>query len=199
MESDQILNNRSQSFNELNPSLKGKHGENLIDVEPDHITIEKFLDPDIRRILSQPSLYQLQSKDMTLVFWDISRFSILCNELKNISVEIAGLLRQYFDEAVRVIHKHRGIVDKFIGDGILAYFGFYANSKHAFGAVDAINSALELRKSFKHIKSNWIKLWNLNEDDINISLKCGIHSGNVLFGLLDTQTRFSDHCNRFVC
>ena len=55
MESDQILNNRSQSFNELNPSLKGKHGENLIDVEPDHITIEKFLDPDIRRILSQPS------------------------------------------------------------------------------------------------------------------------------------------------
>ena len=72
---------------------------------------------------------------MTLVFWDISRFSILCNELKNISVEIAGLLRQYFDEVVRVIHKHRGIVDKFIGDGIFAYFGFYANSKHAFGAV----------------------------------------------------------------
>ena len=29
----------------------------------------------------------------------------------------------------------------------------------------------------------------MNEDDINISLKCGIHSGNVLFRLLDTQTR----------
>ena len=188
-DSDPILNNRLQPIKELNGSLTEKNGENLIDVEPDHITLEKFLDPGIRKILSRPSLYQLQSKDMTLVFWDLSRFSILCNELKNISIAIAGLLRQYFDEAVRIIHKHKGIVDKFIGDGILAYFGFHAISKHALGAVDAVNSALELRNSFKKIKSNWIKLWNLDENEINISLKCGIHSGNVLFGLLDTQTR----------
>lgn len=46
-----------------------------------HIALDKFLDPSIYKILGDPELYQLQSKNMTIVFWDVSSFSNLCNIL----------------------------------------------------------------------------------------------------------------------
>ena len=38
--------------------------------------------------------------------------------------ELEYLLRDYYSEATRVIKKNNGILDKFIGDGIFAYFGY---------------------------------------------------------------------------
>jgi adenylate cyclase len=38
---------------------------------------------------------------------------------------VVDLLKNYFNKANTIIHKHGGIIDKFIGDGILAYFGYY--------------------------------------------------------------------------
>ena len=57
---------------------------------------------------------------------------------------------------------------------------------------DAINTALELRETFKLTKKHLIQqLVKIHLDDIaiHISLKCGIHLGDVLIGLLETKYR----------
>ena len=59
------------------------------------------------------------------------------------------------------------------------------------GAHDAILAALELRQNFESIKRKWIEIWSkdFGHKKISIDVKCGINTGAVLFGLLDTDTR----------
>ena len=58
--------------------------------------------------------------------------------------------------------------------------------------LDAINTALELRETFnitkKHLAQQLVKI-HFDDNQINVSLKCGIHIGNVLIGLLETKYR----------
>jgi class 3 adenylate cyclase len=57
---------------------------------------------------------------------------------------IIGFLREFFNEANNVIHNSNGILDKFMGDGIIAIFGFkdnniYDNTKSAQAALNLFN------------------------------------------------------------
>lgn len=160
----------------------------------------RFFDPCIAELIeNQRSLFysrnteviSLQEKDLTIVFWDISGFSDLFNLIKR-QYEVTIFLEQYFSLADRLIHKNNGILNKFIGDGILAIFG-YGNVKgtNIPGAVDALNCAFEFRNLFDEMKSSWLKLWHLHFGyrTVKLDLKCGVDSGDVLFGRLGTDNR----------
>ncbi len=159
------------------------------------ITLERFIDPQIFANLSKPHFYEIHNKKVTIVFWDLSGFSSLCNELTEEPSTLVVFLNEYFMDAIKIIHDHGGVIDKFIGDGILAYFGFHDDNnviESDFGIHSAINTALELKKSFNFIKTRWMDIWikKLGHENIKIDLKCGIHWGNLLFGLLDMGSRF---------
>ena len=106
---------------------------------------------------------------------------------------VAEFLREYLGIATKIIHEHMGIVDKFIGDGILAYFGFKEKDydKDGYiGAENAILAALKLKRSFEDVKNNWLQIWKkVIEIEINIDVKCGINTGSVLVGLLRSGER----------
>jgi hypothetical protein len=70
----------------------------------------KYFDPLILEALLDPKKYHLQSKSMSIVFWDISGFSDLCNKFTNNPSIIVGLLKKYFNEANEVIHRYHGIL-----------------------------------------------------------------------------------------
>lgn len=160
----------------------------------------RFFDPYLASLIeNQRSLFNsrktevisLEEKDLTIVFWDISGFSGLFNLIKR-QYEVTVFLEQYFGLADRLIHKHNGILNKFMGDGILAIFG-YRNIKRAdvLGASDALNCAFEFRNLFDDMKASWIKLWHLHFGyrPVRLDLKCGIDSGKALFGRLGTDKR----------
>lgn len=169
-----------------------------LELDSEMITLERFVDPQIFANLSKPHFYEIHSKIMTTVFWDLSGFSSLCNELLEEPSTLVVFLNEYFVEAIKIIHKHGGVIDKFMGDGIMVYFGFDNDNNNDkvidinYGIYDAINAALELKRSFNHIKIRWMELWvkKLGHERIKVNLKCGIHCGNVLFGLLDMGSRF---------
>ena len=135
----------------------------------------------------------LQNKVLTIVFWDITGFSILCEKLIDHPELVAEFLREYLGVATKIIHEHMGIVDKFIGDGILAYFGFKekdSDNNGYTGAENAILAALKLKRPFENVKNNWLQIWNKVIDfDIHIDIKCGINTGPVLVGLLRSGER----------
>ena len=158
-----------------------------IDVDKDNLV--KYFDSKIFNILKDPEQRTLKNKYLSVVFWDISGFANLCNKLVDEPFAITELLKLYFQEANDIIHRYDGIIDKFIGDGVMAYFGYSSNKKYEI-ASHAINAALDLREKFKDTKAYWSTKFidkSISLDDVY--LKCGIHIGNVLFGLLETKDR----------
>ena len=148
----------------------------------------KYFDPLTFEMLLNPKKHQLQSKCLSTVFWDISGFSDMCNQFVADPSAIVLFLQKYFNEANRIIHKNDGILDKFIGDGVMGYFGYHNNSEIQ-GAINAINAALELKEKFSVIKNEWIKESDIVSKNAGIDVKCGIHTGDLLFGILETEYR----------
>ncbi len=170
--------------------------DNSAEFKKMHTSLEKYVDPVVLEQIRDPELVTMQNKILTIVFWDISGFSVLCDSLQFHQELVVAFLREFFSEAATIIHKYDGVLDKFIGDGIMAFFGFkdaYVNDNGKKGAVCAVNAALELRDFFDEIKVDWIDLWKAKirrkEKEISIHLRCGMNTGSVLVGLILTEKR----------
>ena len=169
--------------------------DNSAEFKKMHTSLEKYVDPVVLEQIQDPELVTMQNKILTIVFWDISGFSVLCESLQFHQELVVAFLREFFSEAATIIHKYDGVLDKFIGDGIMAYFGFkdtFASDNGKKGAVCAVNAAMEMRDFFDEIKVDWIDLWKAKseeQEEISIHLRCGMNTGNVLVGLILTEKR----------
>lgn len=143
----------------------------------------------VQRMNHGDSLFWLKNKRLTVVFWDIRQFSELCEVLKGQDVLLRGFLKEYFSLASIVIYENDGVLDKFIGDGVMALFGVFATPANVH-AIKAVKTALDFRQGFENILAKWIPKWGLEvADKINISLGCGINTGEVMVGNFDSQER----------
>jgi class 3 adenylate cyclase len=169
----------------VSPSLFDQENQKIL------TRLQRQLDSAVIEYLSNPHAPLIQNKILTIVFWDISHFSNLSEKLKQYPELIAMFLNEYLAMAIPIIHEYGGVVDKFMGDGILAYFGFTEQSNdESNGAINAIFAALKLKKSFQTVKRNWTEVWKaIINSDIDIDIKCGINTGKVLVGLTGSTER----------
>ena len=156
--------------------------------------LRRYFDPKVfETIEKQPSLLPIQLRTVTICFWDIRGFSLMCEILKAHPTLIAGFLRDYCDAAATTIFKHSGVLDKFIGDGVMALFGVLSHSDGNGGrqdAMDAVRAACEFRTSFDSVLNRWLDEWKLyTPQKIEIGLACGIHTGEALVGNVGTDFR----------
>jgi adenylate cyclase len=164
----------------------GEHQRN--EVKPYELhELGKYFDPFIFRNLGALTIEETKWTRLTIAFWDIAGFSVMCNQLRDDQGKITYFLKDYFNEAAKIISKHKGILDKFIGDGILAYFGYPNDDNNS--PSESIMAALDLKDSFQKIKEKHALIWrDYNGKEIDVHLKCGIHIGQVIFGILETET-----------
>ena len=103
-------------------------------------------------------------RQFTVVFWDISGFSELCEKLKFYPFTIAQILEKFFQNAVEIVQKYHGVLDKFIGDGILAYFGVdkisgrinsISRNANNGNPQNAVSAALEFKSKFSELKEDF--------------------------------------------
>lgn len=155
--------------------------------------LRRYFDPTLfDTITKDPSILALKERVLTICFWDIRGFSLLCEILKARPELIAGFLKDYFQIAAKTIFEHGGILDKFIGDGVMALFGVL-NEKEGGDKDDAIlavQAALALRVEFNELLDLWQPRWNFHtQQKIIIGLGCGITTGDVLVGNVGTDFR----------
>ena len=169
--------------------------QNIIDDPYSKEQLGIYFDPFIYKHIKELKLDGININNLIIVFWDINNFSALIKELKAlmkklfkkqgpIFEEVEYLLRDYHTEATRVIKKNNGILDKFIGDGIFAYFG-YQDKKFDIDHSKAMNAALEFKTNFIKIKEKHMKILYSHynyKPTTDINLKCAMHIGQVLFG-----------------
>ncbi len=67
---------------------------------------------------------------LTVVFWDIKNFSSLCDILKTHTTLLVPFLRDFLELARNIICERSGILDKFLGDGVMAVFEFQSNDNN---------------------------------------------------------------------
>jgi len=109
-------------------------------------------------------------RNVAILFSDIRNFTTKCEELA--PEEIVGYLNEYFTHMVDVIFHHKGTVNKFVGDMIVAFFG--APSKMDDAEERAIATAIDMQKRIESIPVPWIRE--------NFLTGIGIASGTVVVG-----------------
>ena len=133
---------------------------------------------------------RMEKKIITIVFWDMSGFSALCYSLEVRPTLITSFLKDFFDAATQIIIKHGGVVDKFLGDGLMALFGAKQSSCSPAknSAVCALKAALELREEFTFLRRKWKEIWQRYIPcQVNVGLKCGINTGYASVGKLGSK------------
>lgn len=146
----------------------------------------------LERILKDRSILAIKARTVTICFWDVREFSSLCEILKAHPELMAEFLRDYFEIAATTIFEHGGILDKFIGDGVMALFGVLKDQEdnESEEAMNAIRAAKTLRDRFNNLLLKWFPKWAFyTQQKINIGLGCGIATGEVLVGNVGTDFR----------
>jgi adenylate cyclase len=155
--------------------------------------LKRYFDPRVlRQIEDNPDLLKLRTATVTVCFWDIRNFAGLCKVLNAHPALIHEFLRNYFAMAAEVIFEHGGVLDKFIGDGVMGLFGALVDSsdKGAEDARRAVTAACAMRRRFAKLLEQWKREWELYEPDVmDIGLGCGIHTGDVLVGNVGADPR----------
>jgi class 3 adenylate cyclase len=118
-----------------------------------------------------------QKKTVTIVFADIAGFTTLVDG--NPVEQVVEVLNRFFETVVPVIFKHGGMLDKFMGDGVMAVFGIPDETD--MDPVCAITCAVDIQKGMKSLKQNLME-----EGLFPIDVGIGIATGVVVAGNVGT-------------
>lgn len=114
-----------------------------------------------------------QTKTISIFFSDIANFTNISEKLS--PEKLVLLLNDYFNKMVHIITKNNGIVDKYIGDAIMALFGTPLKMENHADVI--VSSAIEMRKSIEELKPKWEEATGLE-----FNARIGINSGEVVVG-----------------
>ncbi|MDR1900488.1 MAG: HAMP domain-containing protein [Treponema sp.] len=133
-----------------------------------------------------------QLKHATIFFSDIRGFTEKSENFtkkfgKEASNRIVQWLNEYFTRMVECVEKTGGVVDKFIGDAVMAHWGTaYSSGSPEGDALNCVKASLGMRKA----------LWEMNKDrnkddpaNPPIRIGCGINTGEVTAGQIGSEKR----------
>lgn len=118
--------------------------------------------------------------NVTVLFADIRGFTSMSENMT--AEEVSVILNEYFTEIEPIISKHNGVINKFIGDAVMAIFGEPIQDKdHANNAVKCANAMLE---KVDELQKKWLK-----EGKPKIEIGVGINTGEAFVGNIGSETR----------
>ncbi len=122
--------------------------------------------------------------ELTIVFVDIQGFSTIS---ETVGVEyVHRFLNDFFQRMTRAVFDHQGTIDKFLGDGLLAFFGDPVPlDNHAEAAVRA---AIDMQREMIKLNQEWA-LSGISELKDGIHIRIGINTGVVIVGDLGSGRR----------
>ena len=149
--------------------------------------LERYLSPQlVEQILYEGSELDLSTKrrELTVVFVDIKGFSTIS---ESVDVDyITQFLDDFFKNMSESVFDNSGTIDKFLGDGMLAFFGDpIPLENHAQAGVKA---ALDMQTRMTEINQRWTKA-GIAEFEKGISIRIGINTGLMVVGELGSDLR----------
>jgi class 3 adenylate cyclase len=154
-------------------------------------TFGRYIDPRIADgLLDQPALAAAegQRRIMTVMFCDMKGFTTLSEGVT--PQGLVKIMNLYLSTMSAPIHAHHGIIDKYIGDAIMAYWGppFIEETQQAhvacLAAIDMIGSVATLRKALP-------ELLGVRAIPAQCDVRIGIATGEALVGSIGSEFMMS--------
>ena len=123
-----------------------------------------------------------ERRQVTVVFADISGFTALSERLD--PEDVAGLVNDCLKELAQAVYQYEGMVDKFIGDCIMAVFG--APIALEDDAENALRATIAMRENLQKFNRRWIEKLGHPLD-----LHIGVNTGMVIAGNIGSDLRMS--------
>ena len=148
---------------------------------------EQYLSPELSKVLvdnagTEHLLEVGGVQDLTVLFADIRNFTLLVQELPLDTLR--GFLNNFFSIFSQAVFTGHGMLDKFMGDAVLAVFG--APLKLENPSMAAVTAACKVMRDFEAIRLSWI------EDQpvfAHIGLGIGVSRGQMYLGNVGSADR----------
>ena len=141
--------------------------------------VEKSL---VEKLINSESsvLIANERRDVTILFADIRSFTTLAEKLP--AEDVVALLNEFFEIMVDIVFRNNGVLDKYVGDQLMAVFGVIAAESSA--PADAVTAAIEMQVAAKELMQQRSRQ-NLPVFEVGI----GINSGSAIVGNVGSQNR----------
>ena len=116
-----------------------------------------------------------ENRDMTVLFSDIRGFTTISEKFRDKPQELSLLMNEFLGVLTEVVFRHRGTIDKYMGDAIMAFWGApLEDSSHAFHALQA---ALEFPQALARLDASFeARGWP------RLQIGVGLNSGPMMVG-----------------
>lgn len=140
--------------------------------------LERYHSPDVVELIVSKggTDFPAEEKEITTVFADVQNFTTLSEKMP--PAEIAQMLNEFFETATQVIFEHKGSVNKYIGDAIMAIFGAPVELKDH--AINATRCAMKIIQSLSSQASDAKRPYNI---------RIGVNTGIVIAGNIGSKKR----------
>lgn len=131
-------------------------------------------------LLKNPEKINLvgEKRNLTIFFSDIRNFTSICEKLDPLN--ISRFLNIYFSPMVQIIKSNNGTVDKFIGDGLMSFFG--APLANVNNSEDACRAALQCQDVLTRVNQDL-----RNQISTEIQVGIGLNQQDVFVGNIGTE------------
>lgn len=133
-----------------------------------------------RRKISNARIRVNERKEVTVLFADVRAFTAIAENMD--AQDVLIMLNEFFDVMVDIVFKNHGILDKFLGDQLMAVFGLIPSGNNA--AYDAVKSAIEMQNAAEALMDVRDK-----QDKETYEIGVGINTGSSIVGNVGAETR----------
>ena len=180
---NEALRERNKLIEEFNRSLEEKVKRQVEEIQRTS-RLKRYVSPQIAEsiISSGSDKYLINARKLlTICFSDLKGFTEASESME--PEDTINLLNEYFTEMTKIIFKYGGTLDKFIGDGILVFFGdpiTYNNH-----AERAVRMAIDMREKVRELRNHWL------ESGCNIDIYFGINTGYATVGNIGSEIQMN--------
>jgi adenylate cyclase len=121
-----------------------------------------------------------ERKEVTILFADIRSFTTIAERMA--AEEVVALLNEFFNLMVDIVFKNYGILDKFIGDQLMAVFGLMPSTNHH--SFDAITSAIAMQDATEELMRE-----RAEQGKETFAVGIGINTGSAIVGNVGSENR----------
>ncbi len=149
--------------------------------------LERYLSPELlESIVDRDAGLDLTTKrmELTMLVVDIEGFSTIS---ETVEVEyINQVLDEFFDRMTKAVFEQGGTVDKFLGDGLLAFFGEPVHLENHARA--AIRTAVQMQREMVPLNLRWA-VSGISAFEKGVRIRIGINTGLVVVGNIGSTQR----------
>ena len=150
---------------------------------------EHYLDPrQVKRLQDNPELLKLEGEKRycTFLFTDVRGFTAMSEKLD--PTEVTEIINIVLTQQVEAVQKYGGMVDKFIGDAMMAVFNAPLDQENH--EEQAVNAGIQIIYNMEKA-NNELEKRGINE---RIKIGVGINSGYAVIGNMGSNNRFDYSC-----